>query len=264
MFDRLEVTRLDRPMGVGRTRPLLMVSEGAGLAEIEVVAKFSAGCSVAGLVREAIGAMLASDLGLPTPPPYLVHISDEFVGSVADPEIAGFLRASCPYGFGSQRLPDGFSAWVPPGGRMSPELEQEAIDILAFDCWVTNPDRRVDNQNLLTDGRYFAIFDHELALMTTLNLFWREPWSPGALEGAHPPHGHVFFDHLRGRAEYPLVALNARLAALTDARVHEYREALPPEWIAEAGDAVDAAAAYIMLLRDNVAPAYAELRRALS
>lgn len=262
MFECVEAIRFDRKMGVGRTKPLLLVCDGLD-GEIEVIAKFSAGCSVGGLIREAITAMFALDLGLPVPPPYLVQLSADFIDSIPDLTVADFLRKGDLFGYGSLRLPDGYAAWIEPAGRMSAELEQEALDIFAFDCWLTNGDRHVANHNLLTNGKGFAIFDHELALMTDLNLFWKEPWQVNALDGARPPEEHVFFSHLRGRAAYPIDDVCARLAALTDQRINSYASALPPSWAAEA-KMVATTKAFIMTLRDNLIPAGAELKRALS
>ena len=99
--------------------------------------------------------------------------------------------------------------------------------------------------------------------MTTLNLFWKEPWEVNALDGARPPVDHVFFGHLRGRADYPTREVCDRLAALTDERIAEYVSALPPSWAAEA-DTLRVARRFIMSLRDNADPADAELKRALS
>lgn len=262
MFERVEAIRFDRMMGNGRTRPMLIVCEGAE-TEVELVAKFSVGCSIGGLIREAMTAMLALDLGLPVPAPYLVELSADFIDSIPEPSIADFLRKGDSFGYGSRRLPDGYAAWIEPAGRMSGVLEQEAIEILALDCWLTNGDRHTKNHNLLTNGKGFAIFDHELALMTDLNLFWKAPWQLKALDGAQPPLEHVFFNHLRGRASYPIEGLCARLAALTDQRIRDYADALPPSWAAEA-QTVATARAFIMSLRDNLNPARIELKRALS
>ena len=38
-----------------------------------------------------------------------------------------------------------------------------AAEILAFDTFIANPDRTVENPNCQSNGREFAIFDHELA-----------------------------------------------------------------------------------------------------
>jgi hypothetical protein len=262
MFECVEATRFDRMMSNGRTRPMLLVCDGQE-GEVELVAKFSEGCSVGGLIREAMTAMLALDLGLPVPPPYLVELSEDFIDTIPDSTVAALLRKGDRFGYGSRRLPDGYAAWIEPAARMSAELEQEALDIFALDCWLTNGDRHVKNHNLLTNGKGFAIFDHELALMTDLNLFWKEPWQVKALDGSRPPQEHVFFGHLRGRAAYPIDGVSARFAALTDERISEYAGALPPSWAAEA-QTVATARTFIMSLRDNLAPAGTELKRALS
>jgi hypothetical protein len=262
MFECVDAVRFDRKMGIGRTKPVLLVCESPE-GEVEVVAKFSQGCSVGGLIREALTAMFAIDLGLPVPPPYLVKLSEDFVDSIPDSAVAEFLRKGDSFGFGSRRLPDGYGAWIEPAGKMSNELEQQALNILSLDCWLTNGDRHVKNHNLLTNGKRFAIFDHELALMTDLNLRWQEPWRANALDGARPPQEHVFFGHLRGRASYELDPLSARLDALTDQRINEYLAALPPSWAAEV-ETCTKAVSFIMLLRDNLVPAGTELKRVLS
>ena len=91
----------------------------------------------------------------------------------------------------------------------------------------------------------------------------QEPWQVKALDGSRPPQEHVFFGHLRGRAAYPIDGVSARFAALTDERISEYAGALPPSWAAEA-QTVATARTFIMSLRDNLAPAGTELKRALS
>ena len=262
MFECVDAVRFDRTMGIGKTLPMLLACD-CPEGEVEVVAKFSRGCSVGGLIREALTAMFAIDLGLPVPPPYLVRLSDDFVKNISDPVVADFLREGDSFGYGSRRLPDGYAAWIEPAGKMSDELEQEALNILSLDCWLTNGDRHVKNHNLLTNGKSFAIFDHELALMTDLNLFWKEPWQVNALQDTRPPQEHVFFRHLRGRTTYELDQLMARLAALTDVRIYEYIGALPPSWAVDA-ETCNKACAFIMSLRDNLVPAGTELKRALS
>jgi hypothetical protein len=262
MFESIQAVRFDRKMGIGKTKPMLLACEGYE-GEVEVIAKFSEGCSIGGLIREAMTAMFAIDLGLPVPQPYLVQLTSDFIDSIPDLEVAAFLRKGDGFGFGSRRLPDGFAAWIEPVGRMSGSLEQQACEILALDCWLTNGDRHTANHNLLTDGKSFAIFDHELALMTDLNLFWKEPWRINALEGARPPQEHVFFAHVRGRSGYPIDDVCSRIVALTDQRISDYASALPESWAAER-QTVANATSFIMSLRDNLDPACTEFERALS
>lgn len=264
MFERVEAVRFDRMMSSGKTKPMLLACDDGSDGTIEVVAKFSQGCSYGGLIREAMTAMLALDLGLPVPPPFLVELSPEFIDSVPNASTAEFLRNGDRFGFGSKRLPDSFGQWVNGGGRLTTEIEHEALEILALDCWLTNPDRRVTNPNLLTDGRQFAIFDHEHALMTTLILFWKEPWLVNALDDASPPKEHVFFESLRSKKAYALEDLIVRLESVSDQRINDYAAALPPSWASADNWAVTSARKFITDLRNNLASAGAELKRALS
>ena len=75
MLDSVIAVRFDRRMGNGKTWPCLVSGLKPDGDEMEVVAKFSAGCErqVGGLVAEAIAAMLAADLDLPVPEPVLVE-----------------------------------------------------------------------------------------------------------------------------------------------------------------------------------------------
>lgn len=263
MFEQAEAVRYDRMMSKGRTCPLLLECELADGSTVEVIAKFSKGCSVGGLVREALVAMLASDLGLPVPAPFLVSVSPALIDTIPDTKVADLLRNSDALGFGSRRLPDGYSQWTEPEGQMSDQLEQEATDVIAFDSWLVNSDRRATNPNLLTNGKQFAIFDHELALLGPSILFWKEPWLENALMHANPPKEHVFYQHLRGRAQYLTDPLIGRITAISDARIAAYVSALPQSWI-QGENTAAVAQNYIMALRDNLANADLELKKALA
>ncbi|MCK7468807.1 MAG: hypothetical protein MZU91_12240 [Desulfosudis oleivorans] len=155
MLDSLTATRFDRRMTKGRTGPFLLECETVAGDAVEVVAKFNGPqLPVEGLVREALCAMLAADLGLPVPACYCVHLQPDFLAAVASTHgaEAAVLAAAVPVGFGSAKLPPGFSAWMP--GRSIPKgMQQGAAEIYAFDLLVQNPDRRPDNPNLQVQGR---------------------------------------------------------------------------------------------------------------
>ena len=116
---------------------------------------------------------------------------------------------------------------------------------------------------MLTDGASFAIFDHEMALMTTLNLLWRAPWTKDALIGVHPPADHVFVNHLRSRSPHHLQRISGKLAALPDSRITEYGKTLPASWTAHAST-ISTVLSFIADLRNNVTLAVQELERALA
>lgn len=264
MLDEVLALRFDRRMDVGRTCPLLLGVQRIDGREEEVVAKFSKGANIGagGLVRESLCAMLASDLGLPVPEPFLVRVDDAFRDAVrgVNPEVAALLDGSLTLGFGSKKLTSGFSTWT-QGRRIPKTMQVAAAEIFAFDALIENPDRRPERPNLLVRGETFAIFDHELALLTERLSGWRPPWEVGALHGAGQPDAHVFSGPLKGKS-LNLDRLTGAWEAITDDRLKEYGAALPPEW-ASASDTADAAIRFIIQLRDNIRPAIQEVLRCL-
>lgn len=265
MLDEVVAIRFDRRMEVGRTCPLLLVAQRADGREEELVAKFSKGADIGagGLIREALCAMLASDLGLPVPEPFLVRVDAEFRDAVrnVNPEVASLLDRSLAVGFGSRKLISGFSTWTQ--GRSIPKsMQWAAAEIFAFDSLIQNPDRRPERPNLFVRGESFAIFDHELALITEGLIGWRPPWEVGALHTAGQPDAHVFAAPLKGKA-LNLDRLIGAWESITNERLESYRNALPPEWD-EATETAAVAIRFIMQLRDNIRPAIQEVMRVLT
>lgn len=264
MLDSVTALRFDRRMGNGKTWPCQLSCQKADGEEVEVIAKFSAGCErqAGGLVAEAIAAMLAADLDLPVPEPMLVEFDLEFVGLIRlrDPELADLASRSCPVAFGSNKLPQGF-ALLPRDKAIPQTLRAQAAEIFAFDALIQNSDRRPENPNCLLDGRSFAIFDHELAFITQGIIGWRPPWDAGALDGMKGAVRHAFYAGLQGvTPDYN--RLTGAWRAISDARLNEYRLALPTAWSNDGGVA-DTTLGYLSSVRDNIEPALAEVARVL-
>lgn len=263
MLDEIIATRFDRRMQNGKTCPCLLSGLRDGNEEIEVIAKFSAGCErgSGGLVAEAIAAMLATDIGLPVPEPFRVSFSPDFADLAPDSTVTHYLRTSVPVAFGSKKLPPGFS--VPPSDNAIPRsLRDQAAEIFAFDMLIQNPDRRPDNPNCLSDGRNFAIIDHELAFMTTGIIGWQAPWKVGGIDRLNSASHHVFFAGLTGKPP-DFSRLENAWAAISDARLAEYQAVLPAVWVGN-GEVAKEILDYITQLRDNIKPALAEAARVLS
>ena len=267
MLEGLSATRFDRRMTRGRTGPFLLECEGPTGNVVEVVAKVtSAQLPVEGLVREALGAMLAADLGLPVPACFCVALSPAFVAAVSSshPTEGAALAAAIPIAFGSAKLPAGFAAWMPER-RLPKAMRKSAAEIYAFDLLIQNPDRRPDNPNLQSKGDHFAIFDHEMALVTEGVLFWRPPWEAGALDALGAPARHVLHPALRG-SQPDLARLVGAWEAIDDARLATYRAALPPEWTPapQVEHTAETAIDFLRELRDHIQPAMREILRTLA
>jgi len=252
-------------MSKGKTRPCLLACTLENGDEVEVVAKFAAGCELKerALVAEAITAMLAADLDLPVPEPFVIQLPDEFVGTISNSQAIRMAKQGPKLCFGSKKLPPGFATY-PADKPLARTLIPAAGEIFAFDHFIANPDRTVANPNLLFNGRQFAIYDHELAFFIEGILNWRAPWDEG---GAQFPSGipaqsrHVFLEELRGE-KLDLDRLDGAFDIVTGERLSEYREALPREWIRDRAS-VDQILGYIAELKEKLPLAINELLKGL-
>jgi hypothetical protein len=232
--------------------------------EVEVVAKFSDGCDrkVTSLAMEAIAAMLAADLDLPVPEPYLVALEPEFIAGLPDTDVAGRARRSNPVAFGSKHLPPGYTSW-PVGKTIPKDAIVTAAEIFAFDALTGNDDRRPDKPNCLFSGASIFIFDHEMAFPATEGIIgWQPPWVSGSLAFLKQTHRHLFSEQLCGKP-MNFDRLAGAWLSVTDERLAAYRAALPDAWNA-ANQHAERALLYIGQIRDNIEPALQEVRRALS
>lgn len=234
MLETVTAIRFDRVMSSGRTSPCLMGCFRNDGIEVEVVVKLKAGCgnSTRPLLNEAVAAMLAAELGLPVPEPFVVNIEREFAEVIPDPKARSLAKQSIGPNFGSKKLPDGFVT-IPRDLKWKKPLLKAAAEILAFDVFIENSDRRVDNPNLLWNGKTFAIYDHELAFAFDKLLFWKPPWEQGAIR-QYPLTNHVLCTALRGKNP-DFSRFLETLKSLRANRLREYGQALPSEWI---GDSV--------------------------
>ncbi len=262
MLEKVEATRFDRVMSKGRTTPLLLAAEYSDGRSVELIGKFSHGGQIGaiGLAREAISAMLAADLDLPVPKPLLVTISDAFIETVPNPAAAALLRQSLRVGFGSSRLPNGYSVWS-DGNGVPKRMLAQAAEIFAFDALIQNADRHPINPNMQVKGEQLAIYDHELAFIWEGVLFWKPPWEAGGLDNIAQPDRHVFFTAIKSQA-LDFSRLIGAWEAISDNRLAQYQAALPAEWNG-ASDMIGKVLGFVRQLRDNIRPAMKEMKKVL-
>ncbi len=230
MIPELTATRFLKVMGSGRTQPCLMVGEDAEGNEVEVVMKLRGHPQImpGGMVAEAMASLLASDVGLPVPPPYRMKIEKDFAQTVPDPVLRGNLEKSEGLNFASGRWAAGHAIW--PKDRFIPKtVKPVAMEIFAFDGLIQNPDRRAVNPNCVFLGDEFMLYDHESAFSHFLDFIPKPPWEPG---GMNCLNEHIFRQELRGEA-LELDRFQGALEALDEARFQDYLKAIPSEWNGE-------------------------------
>ncbi len=256
---RVQATLVLHPLASGRTKPCIMLCSDEAGNEVEVVVKWRAGLELkeTGLVCELMAALLADDLDLPVPKPFIVEIETGFHRSVTRPEIAKLIEHSIGLNFGSQRLPAGVGTW-PKDKAVPVMLRPLAAEILAFDVLTQNPDRRRDNPNLLWSGEDIFLCDHEQAFSFLAGVIgWQAPW---AGQGLDFYRNHVFYQQLTGLA-HNWDRLSGAVDALTDSRLNEYRAAVPNEW--KTNNAADRIADYLRDARQNRDALFAVIKRLL-
>jgi len=145
----------------GYSRPARVRCARTDGSKAEVYLKFIGGVQERefGLVSELLCSLLARELGLDVPTPFVVNLSADFLAGV--PQAArDLVSRSLGLNFGSESLPAGFSV-VPPEPRVPIVLRPAATEIFAFDVIFQNRDRKQDNPNLLWNRTKILMIDHE-------------------------------------------------------------------------------------------------------
>jgi len=265
MLDLVTAVSFTRVLGTGRTLPLQLEAERADGEVIDVAAKLSdGGCGPGGLVREAMAAMLAADLGLPVPEPVVVAFPVAFPEIVPDQSVGERIRGSLSPTFGT-RYVNGLFAY-PAMRPIPPRLVDVAAEIVAFDGACRNNDRWAEKPNCLTDGvARLVIIDHELALTddpllgSTLNPY---PWVNGGMEALlNPARPHILLARVRG-LDARIDRLFEAWDALPSSRFGEYARAIPPQWD-PTGEIVRPIQRYLEQLQQNLTGLANEARRIL-
>ena|SRR5205823_316037 len=106
------------------------------------------------LFNEAVGNLLARELGIITPDVGLIEITDDFADLLRSQ-----ARVDVPPGTGIGARSLGSSLSPPVFGRMNDEQMTQAARIYLFDMLVQNPDRRRANENCFVVGGSLVAID---------------------------------------------------------------------------------------------------------
>jgi len=249
MISTIKATTFMKAFRTGRTCPCLMLCEDDQGDMTEVVVKLRTGheCTCTGLICELMASLLARDLGLPVPEPYLVEVDDVFHAGISDVNLANRFRASAGLNFGSRFLGAAYVSW--PQLRSIPAaIQQDASDIFAFDMMIQNPDRRENKPNLLRKGDDLAIFDHEMAFSFLYALVSDEyPWDG---KGIGFVKDHIFYGGLKGK-EVSWNRLQGALEAIDSSRLSVYTDAVPKEWRQDSHVVAERIQSYLELATRN-------------
>jgi hypothetical protein len=209
----------------GYSRPARLGCSRADGSMVNVYIKFRGGVEARefGLVSELVCSLLAREIGLNVPTPFVVNLSPEFLAGV--PKVAqDLVKRSLGLNFASESAPAGFSL-VPPEPRVPLALRSSAAEVFAFDVIIQNCDRKTDNPNLLWDRSKIMLIDHERALT-----FVREnPTTSFSSLELDRFYDHVFYSAISpSDAEFARTADS--LGHLTAARIETLLGKIPEPW----------------------------------
>jgi hypothetical protein len=260
LIPRIEAAVVLRAMSSGRTKPCLTLCENEAGDFTEVVIKWRSGKQTTphGLICELISALLAIDLGLPIPKPFLVDVPPNFSVGEGKAELSEIARFSAGLNYGSEKLPPGF-ATCPKEKPIPVLLRPLAAEIFAFDVLIQNPDRRRENPNLLWNGDEIYLCDHEQAF-SFLNgvIGWQPPWTG---TGTSFYRNHVLFQQLAGFIPN-FDRMTGALEALTDDRLRQYIDVVPNEWSSN-NNATSQIVDYLRHARENRAALFSVITHLL-
>ena len=217
-FRTVVATRYVTPLREGGSLPALIEADDDGM----YVLKFrGAGQGPRVLAAEWICGEIARLLGLPVPEIVGVEVDRGLGDAEPDEEIQDLIHASDGLNLGLDFLP-GSLPFNPAAGP--PPDPVFAADVVWFDGFVMNPDRSVQNVNLLEwHGRPWLI-DHGAALY--VHHTWRDVEA----------HARRPFERIRDHVLLPnagsIEEADARLAPKLDATsIGEIVEAVPDLWL---------------------------------
>lgn len=252
-----EAENLENQLQGGRTKPLVVECSRAGHANKMLVVKAMGLPEVTqqSLFQEAFGNLLARELGVNTPEPALVHLSQEFVESVSRFNVFN-LRLATGIGVGTEYFKSGFDNLTPNKSLPLEETAQAAL-IYGFDLIAQNPDRRPDKTNCAMRSGQLMAYDFEMAFSFLLPILGKasEPWE-------FSQHGlaqrHLFHTMLKQQAVdwTPLIQAMKRLNAR---RLQQLMAALPEQWT----ELAERVSAHFLAVRSQSAKLALELARSL-
>lgn len=263
MLDTWFATRYEAVLKSGRTKPLVLnchrKTEDSTLPESK---RFVVKCmglpevTERSLFCEAIGNLLARELGVNTPAPALIDLGGTFV-DVANLMLArDGLRIQEGLGVGCEYVQGGFTGPI-VGTPLAPEEVPQATLLYGFDLLVQNPDRTPDRTNCFFRGHELLAFDFETAFSFLLLI--GQQYSPWEVSKHGLGSRHLFQRPLR-RSQVDWKPLLEAVHSLDVSKLREWARALPESWCSDMDKVVE----HMKALKRNQSKLEVELQRSLT
>jgi HipA-like protein len=173
------------------------------------------------LIAELIGGEIARALGLNMPELVFAQLDAAFGRIEHDEEIQSQLKASAGLNIALSYLP-GSIMFDPMVTAVDPEI---ASRIVWLDSLITNPDRTVNNPNMLMWNKKLWLIDHGASLF--FHYSWNHPPAQLAMQAFNRVKHHVLLPH----ASMLDMADAVGKSLLTGVIIHDIVSMIPEEWL---------------------------------
>jgi hypothetical protein len=196
---------------------------------------------------EWVATVVARELGVHVPDPFVVKIGTGFAGALPAGALRSDAVASTDTAFGCRYL-SGYVEWSPPAGVHAEQCDA-ASQLFAFDILAHNYDRKATNPNLMVKREDILAIDHDLAFEFV--------YPPGRVDPGTDPRRDVVDTHafrvpLKGRLS-GLTEFREKVGQLSDEWLRSLESVTPGEWKAGRGRTVlDSILAVVALRRDHL------------
>jgi len=228
----VEAELFQREMKTGRNGAVLVLARGDDGVAVDCVAKLAkavasdqAAMLPVPYLCEWLATAIAGVLGIRTPAPYEVVITKEYAEAITDEKQRRIAIGSLGSAFGCEHVSGGTSQYTLD--LPDPCLRTPAAELVAFDVFIHNVDRRRENPNLFVSRGDLVAFDHGDAFSFLLPILGAP--DPATDELAKVVEQHACRPWLH-RREFSLERFREALALLTDEVLRQIATATPPAW----------------------------------
>ncbi len=225
MIEQIEAEIFQGFQTKGYSKPARLTCRRGDGQRIDVFVKFAGGVRshYFGLCAELLCSVIGRHFGFSTPDPFIVNLSQEFLGGVPN-EAKDMVSRSLGLNFATVAVGSGYSV-MPAEPRLPRGLSGSAAEIFAFDVLMQNFDRKRDNPNLLWNRERIVLIDHESALSPVLQ--W--PDFNFANFDLDNFYDHVFYSEI-SPADANFQRLVLALQTMATPVLDEFFALIPPAW----------------------------------
>lgn len=218
----------------GANRPLFIRGiEDYTFAENDYVLKYRGAerMNEKASARELIAAFIAMTLGIHTPTPVKILVTDDFLKTVSRHSDFKQIQKSIGFNFGSLKMTPNNT--IVQNQSFNLEQLHQALQIFVYDLWIQNGDRRFEKPNMFVNQGNIYIIDHELGFGFLDMFSWLRNPTPYKLSELDAAAAKNHFFHATLKQNNTLLKLEPifqKYALLDDFFWHQVRTFVPTEW----------------------------------